>query len=102
MIIGGHQLEFIDLVGIVGAALILLGFYRISIGRWSNKSFWYELDNLVGATCLVIYQLHHHAYISVIVNIIWAIISFRGLSSFAQRRKGRRTKPKPRNKKRAS
>ena len=72
-------------VGVVGAFLILLGFYRTSIGRWKNKSFIYELDNLVGALFLIIYQLHYHAYISVVVNIIWAIIAFRGITSFAQR-----------------
>ena len=72
-------------IGVVGAFLILLGFYRTSIGKWKNKSFWYELDNTVGAILLIIYQTHLHAYISVIVNMIWAIIAFKGLTSFAER-----------------
>jgi hypothetical protein len=74
-----------NILGVVGASLILLGFYRTSIGKWKNKSFIYELDNLVGATFLIIYQFHYHAFISVTLNIIWAIIAFRGLTSFAQR-----------------
>lgn len=86
MDVGPVYLSAVDLIGLIGAVLVLLGFYRISIGRWTNKSMWYELDNLVGATCLVIYQLEHMAYISVVVNITWAIIAFRGLSSIAQRR----------------
>lgn len=76
---------FYNVVGFFGAVLILLGFYRTSIGQWKNKSFIYELDNLVGAVLLIIYQVHYHAFISVVVNIIWAIIAFRGLTSFAQR-----------------
>ncbi len=72
-------------IGLVGAGLILFGFYRISIGKWKNKSFWYELDNLVGALLVLIYQVHLHAYISVGLNIIWAIIAFKGLTSFAER-----------------
>jgi hypothetical protein len=76
-----------NIIGVLGAFLILLGFYRTSIGRWKNRSFIYELDNLVGATFLIIYQFHYHAFISVVVNIIWAIIAFRGLTSFAQRYK---------------
>jgi hypothetical protein len=76
---------FYNGVGVIGAFLILLGFYRTSIGRWKNKSFIYELDNLVGASFLIIYQLHYHAFISVVVNVIWAIIAFRGITSFAQR-----------------
>lgn len=89
------EVVFYNAVGLVGAFLILLGFYRTSIGQWKNKSFVYELDNLVGALLLVIYQVHYHAFISVVVNIIWAIIAFRGLTSFAQRYSwgGKRKKP---------
>lgn len=77
---------FYDIIGILGAALILLGFYRMSIGRWKSQSFIYELDNLVGASFLAAYQLHQQAYITVVLNIIWAIIAFRGMTSFAERR----------------
>lgn len=76
-----------SVLGAIGAFLVLLGFYRTSIGKWKNKSFWYELDNLIGATLLVIYQFHHQAFISVVVNTIWAIVAFTGLTSFAQRYK---------------
>jgi hypothetical protein len=76
---------FYNIIGTVGASLILLGFYRTSIGKWENKSFVYELDNLVGASLLIVYQLHLDAYISVVLNIIWAFVAFRGITSFAQR-----------------
>lgn len=84
-----------DLVGIIGACLIFFGFYRTSIGRWSNKSFWYELDNMVGAALLIVYQLHLKAFISVTLNTLWVIVAFRGLTSFASRYKwGRQRKTK--------
>ena len=76
---------FYNIVGTIGGALILLGFYRTSIGKWENKSFWYELDNVVGASLLIVYQLHLNAYISAVLNVIWALVAFRGLTSFAQR-----------------
>lgn len=85
-----------NIIGVLGAILILLGFYRTSIGKWKNRSFWYEFDNLFGALFLVIYQLHAHAYISVVVNTIWAIVAFTGLTSFAQRYKWRGLKSSPR------
>jgi hypothetical protein len=75
-----------DLIGIIGAALILFGFFRVSSGKWSGKSFWYELDNLFGAILVGIYQYHHMAYVSIVINIIWAIVALRGLSSYAERR----------------
>lgn len=74
-----------NVIGFIGASCLLLGFYRISIGKWKNKSFWYELDNLVGAIFLIIYQLHLHAYISVVLNIVWATVAFKGITSFAER-----------------
>jgi hypothetical protein len=77
-------------IGILGALLILLGFYRISIGKWTGKSLWYELDNLFGAIFILIYQLHYRVYISVVLNVIWAIVAFRGVVSYRERRKKRR------------
>jgi hypothetical protein len=74
------------IIGTIGGLLILFGFYRISIGRWTSKSFWYELDNFFGASLLAVYQLHYKVYISVILNIIWAIVAFRGLEPYAKRR----------------
>ncbi len=76
---------FYNIVGFIGASCLLFGFYRISIGKWKNKSFWYELDNLAGALFLITYQLHLHAYISVVLNIIWATVAFVGITSFAER-----------------
>lgn len=76
---------FVNILGGIGACLILFGFYRTSIGRWKNKSFWYEMDNFIGATLLVVYQIHTKSYISLVVNVIWATVSFRGLTSFTER-----------------
>lgn len=73
-------------IGIIGAILVLLGFYRISIGQWTGKSLWYELDNLFGAIFILIYQFHYHVYISVVLNVIWAIVAFRGVVSYRERR----------------
>jgi membrane-bound ClpP family serine protease len=78
--------------GLVGASCILLGFYRTSIGKWTGKSFWYELDNLVGASLLIIYQLSIGAYVTLVLNIVWVIVAFAGITSIAQRRRGTRKK----------
>ena len=85
-------MDFYTFIGIIGAFLILLGFWRISIGKWNGKSFWYELDNLVGAILVGFYQLHHKAYVSMVINIVWAIVALRGLTPYAERRLKRRSK----------
>ncbi len=76
----------IDIVGAAGAALILLGFYRTSIGKWTNKSFWYELDNMAGAGLLVIYNLNRKAYVSLVLDIVWVMVAIMGITSIAERR----------------
>lgn len=78
--------------GIIGAACILFGFYRTSIGKWTGKSLWYELDNMVGAVLLIIYQFNVGAYVSVVVNVVWAVVALRGVTSIAQRRHWRKNK----------
>jgi hypothetical protein len=86
---------FYTTLGIIGGLLILFGFYRTSIGKWSGKSFWYELDNFLGATLLTLYQWHYKVYISVVLNVIWAVVAFRGLEPYAIRRlNGNRKKRK--------
>lgn len=74
-------------VGIVGAALILFGFYRVSIGKWTGRSKLYELDNLLGASLIAIYSLHHKAYINMVINLVWVIVAINGLSSYRERKK---------------
>jgi hypothetical protein len=78
--------------GIVGASCILLGFYRTSVGKWTGKSLWFELDNLVGALFLIVYQLSIGAYVTLILNIVWVIVAFAGINSIAQRRRGMKKK----------
>jgi len=81
-------------LGIVGALLLLFGFYRVNSGRWSNKSFWYEMDNVIGASLIIVYQIRYHAFVTVVVNTIWAAVALWGLVSFYRRyhhhRKGKK------------
>lgn len=76
---------FYNAIAIIGSMLLLFGFYRVNSGKWTNKSFWYELDNVFGATLLIVYQIHYHAYISVGLNLIWALVAATGLSVFLRR-----------------
>ena len=76
---------FFNALGIIGSILLLFGFYRANSGRWNNKSFWYEIDNVLGAILIIIYQIHYHAYVSVVVNLIWGGVAAIGLTVFFRR-----------------
>lgn len=83
---------FLNILAVVGSVLLLFGFYRVNTGKWSNKSFWYELDNAVGAIFIMAYQFYYHAYISVFVNVIWLAVAIAGLSVFFRRLRRHRKK----------
>ena len=74
-----------NVLAVIGSILLLFAFYRVNIGRWTNKSFWYELDNIVGAALIIIYQIHYHAFVSDVVNLIWAGVATVGILSFFHR-----------------
>lgn len=76
--------------GLAGATCILFGFYRTSIGKWTGKSVWYELDNLVGASLLIVYQLSIGAYVTLFLNVIWVVVAFVGITSIVERRARKR------------
>lgn len=78
--------QFVDWIGLSGGVLLLIGFWRTSIGKWKTTSFWYELDNLAGCGLLLIYAYQKHAYVNIILNIVWGIVAFRGLASYEERR----------------
>ena len=79
------EMIFYNAIGILGSLLLLFGFYRVGIGRWTNQSFWYEFDNVFGAVLIIIYQVKYHAFVSAIVNFIWGGVALWGLVIFAKR-----------------
>ena len=80
-----REVIFFNLLGIAGSLLLLFGFYRVNSGKWNNKSFWYEFDNIIGAALIIVYQIHYHAYVSVVVNAIWGAVAVVGVVVFARR-----------------
>lgn len=86
------SISLVDFIGIVGALLIMFGFLRISLGMWTSKSLWYELDNLAGASLMVLHELLIGAYIPMVLSIMWAVVALKGLTSFAERSDEQRLK----------
>ena len=87
-------MKTIDIIGFVGAGLVLLGFYRLQTGKWGNGSFIYELDNLIGSGLLVYYAVYNKFYPSLILNVVWALVAIKGLESLAARKRSAKKKQK--------
>lgn len=80
--------------------LVLFSFYRTSIGKWTGKSMWYELDNLFGALLMGVYAFSKGAYVNIVLNIVWGAVALRGVTTLAERRMSRKLAKQRKAKKR--
>ncbi len=72
--------EFISTyIGLFGVFLILVAYLLLQIGRLNSKDFFYSLMNLFGSMCLLFSLFYHWNFPSVVIEIVWFLISVYGL-----------------------
>jgi hypothetical protein len=64
-------MDTITLIGVSGAASILLAFLMNQTGRWSSESFKYDAVNALGAGLLVLYSYLIASYPFLVLNLVW-------------------------------
>jgi hypothetical protein len=67
-----------DVVGWIGAVLLLGAYALVSTRKLDGDSMPYQLLNLLGSAFLIANSFHYGAYPSVGVNLIWI-----GIAAFA-------------------
>jgi hypothetical protein len=67
-----------DVVGWIGAVLLLGAYALVSTRKLDGDSIPYQLLNLLGSAFLIANSFHYGAYPSVGVNLIWI-----GIAAFA-------------------
>jgi hypothetical protein len=72
----------IEVIGWVGAALVLAAYALVSTDRVRAQSWTYQVLNICGAFGLVLNSWWYGAIPSVVVNVIWA-----GIGVYALRRR---------------
>ena len=75
--------DLIDVLGWMGAFLILTAYAFISFKKVEGSSIKYQLLNIVGSVFLVINTYYYGAIPSTIVNIVWAIIALFAILAVA-------------------
>lgn len=81
---------WIDVIGWLGALLVLAAYGLISFKRVEGNSLIYQLLNIFGSICLVLNTYYYGAIPSTLVNIIWALIAVVAIFAIIKgsRRKG--------------
>lgn len=69
----------IEVIGWIGAALILAAYLLLSTGRLTGRSRRYQWMNVVGAAFFVINSGWNGAMPSAVLNVIWMGIGFATL-----------------------
>lgn len=64
----------VEFAGWAGAALILLAYLLLSVGRLTGQSLVYQGMNVVGAAGFVINGWWHGAIPSAALNVLWLLI----------------------------
>lgn len=77
---------FIEIVGWLGAILVLCAYILVSTGRLSGDSALFQSMNALGATFFVWNTWWHGAIPSMVLNIIWGAIGFLALWRIWRRR----------------
>ena len=76
-------MDVFEVVGWVGAVLVLFAYWLVTK---FGTSMLYHVLNLVGAAGLLVNALHHHAFPSTAVNVVWGVIAVWGLAVMSRRR----------------
>ena len=76
----------VEIVGWMGALLILLAYLLISAGKLTGQSPLYQWMNIVGAAGFVINGWWHRAIPSTALNVVWMGIGAVALWKIARRR----------------
>ena len=64
----------VEVVGWIGALLILLAYLLLSAGRLTGQSIVYQGMNIVGAAGFVVNGWWHRAIPSAALNVLWLLI----------------------------
>lgn len=86
----------LELIGLIGALAFLLGFFEVSVGKWDGRSRRFEALNLFGAILMGYYTLQKHAYMNIVLNVVWGVVALYAIFHVAKRHKVRkRLRAKP-------
>jgi len=68
---GGAMHYFVEIVGWVGAGLILAAYALLSLGKLHGRSAVYQWMNVVGSAGFVVNSGWNGAYPSAALNVVW-------------------------------
>lgn len=73
-------------IGMIGVVMQLIVYFLLSANRISSNTLFYQVFNMIGA-CGILYSLFFHWNTpSVIIEVIWLLISIRAVVRLSRRK----------------
>lgn len=73
------DISLTDVIGTLGVALIVLGYFNVQSGRWSHRDMILPLVNLCGSLMVLVSLYDSPNLPSILIEVIWTLISLYGL-----------------------
>jgi hypothetical protein len=70
---------YIDIIGWLGSACIILAYWMITSGKADNNSGRYQSLNICGSIFLIINTIYYGALPPAALNVLWLIIGIYSL-----------------------
>ncbi|MFA5233298.1 MAG: hypothetical protein WC390_02780 [Sulfurimonas sp.] len=77
----------VDVVGIVGVAMVLATYFLLQSEKIDSKGFLYSFLNFLGALLIVYSLLYSWNLASFIIEFFWILISLYGLKKWYRSKK---------------
>jgi hypothetical protein len=75
-------------IGLIGVVLQLTVYFLLSVNRIHSNTLFYQLFNMIGACCILYSLFFHWNTPSVVIEVIWLLISVRAVLRLLHRKKG--------------
>jgi hypothetical protein len=72
-------MNFVTLIGVIGATIILIAFIMNQLQKWSKDNLISNISNIVGSVFLLSYAILLNSIPFVILNGIWALVAIKGV-----------------------
>lgn len=70
-------MDIANIIGVIGAGIVLLAFLLIQSGKLLNTSVLYDFLNFVGSLFLLIYAVINNSVPFIFVNLVWSLFSLK-------------------------
>lgn len=82
----------IDVIGFVGALLLLLAYFMVTTRRWVAFSWPYQAINISAAILLLVYSIEKSAHANVMLNAVFIAVGIFGAYKLLTTKKSTRKK----------